>query len=175
MGIIHLILAFLKVFFASRAVLAAENAMLRQQLIVLQRSVKRPHLCKRDRIWLSWLSKLWPGWRSALLIVQPETVVRWHRQGFKLYWRWRSRKKPGRPTVDRKIRDLIRRMSRENPTWGARRILSELLLLGHANLSTTSRLHQRLHQAGASKGISGQTLTERAGHTRNKATANPLP
>ncbi len=83
MGIIHLVLAFLKVFFASRAVLAAENAMLRQQLIVLQRSVKRPKFRKQDRICLSWLSKLWSGWRSALLIVQPATVIRWHRQGFK--------------------------------------------------------------------------------------------
>ena len=111
MGITHLVLAFLKVFFASRAVLAAENAMLRQQLIVLQRSVKRPQFRKRDRICLSWLSKLWSGWRSALLIVQPATVIRWHRQGFRLYWRWKSRKKQGRPKVDRAIRDLIRSSS----------------------------------------------------------------
>jgi hypothetical protein len=99
---------------------------------VLQPSVKRPKLCKSDRIFWSWLSRLWTGWRSALLIVQPDTVVHWHRQGFRLYWRWKSRKKQGRPKVDRAIRDLIRRMCRENPTWGVPRILSELLLLGHA-------------------------------------------
>jgi transposase InsO family protein len=74
---------------------------------------------------------LWSGWRSALLIVQPDTVVRWHRQGFRLYWRWKSRKKPGRPKADRTIRDLIRRMCRQNQTWGAPRIQSELALLGH--------------------------------------------
>jgi hypothetical protein len=84
-----------------------------------------------DRVLLCWLSRLWSNWRSALLIVQPETIVRWHRQGFRLYWRWKSRKKQGRPLVDREIRDLIRRMCQENPTWGAPRILSELLLLGY--------------------------------------------
>ena len=79
-----------------------------------------------------WLSKLWPNWQSALVLVQPETVIRWHRQGFKLYWRWKSRRgKTGRPPIEREIRDLIRRMSRENPTWGAPRIVSELALLGH--------------------------------------------
>ena len=131
MGILRMILAFLKAFFTSRADLAAENLMLRQQLIVVQRSV--PHLTFRrtDRVVLCWLSRLWAGWKSALLIVQPDTVTRWHRQGFKLYWRWKSRKKQGRPKVDRSIRDLIRRMCRENATWGAPRILSELLLLGH--------------------------------------------
>ena len=67
-----------------------------------------------------------------MLIVQPGTTLRWHRQGFKLYWRWKSRKKPGRPKIDAEVRNLIRRMSLENPTWGAPRILSELALLGHS-------------------------------------------
>ena len=97
MGILRLILAFLRAFFLSRANLAAENTMLRQQLIVLQRSVPRLKLRRTDRVLLCWLSRLWTGWKSALLIVQPGTVVRWHRQGFKLYWSWKSRKKPGRP------------------------------------------------------------------------------
>ena len=112
MGILRMILAFMRAFFASRAALAAENMMLRQQLIVAQRAVPRPKFRRTDRVLLCWLSRLWTGWRSALLIVQPDTVVRWHRQGFKLYWRWKSRRKPGRPRVDRTIRDLIRRMSR---------------------------------------------------------------
>jgi hypothetical protein len=99
---------------------------------VYKQSVKRPKLRPRDRIFWVWLSRLWSNWRSALSIVQPETVIRWHRQGFKLYWRWKSRSgKPGRPPIARDIRELIRRMSRENSTWGAPRIRSELLLLGH--------------------------------------------
>jgi putative transposase len=119
MGIMYLVLAILKAFLADRAALAAEKLALRHQQAVLQRSVKRPKLCRSDRIFWSWLSRIWTGWRSALLIVQPDTVTRWHRQGFRLYWRWKSRKKQRRPKVDWAIRDLIRRMCRENPTWGA--------------------------------------------------------
>jgi len=125
-----IIMVFLKAFFVERPSLAAENMALRHQLTVLQRSVKRPKLRKPDRIFWIWLSRLWTGWRSALFIVQPETVKR-HRQGFRLYWRWRSRREQGRPTVGREVRGLIRRMSGESPTWGAPRILSELLLLGY--------------------------------------------
>ena len=118
--------------FTSKARLAVGNLALRQQLAICRQSVKRPKLRPRDCIFWVWLSCLWPKWRSALAIVQPDTVVHWHRMGFKLYWRWKSKAgTPGRPCVDREIRNLIRRMSRENPTWGAPRILSELLLLGH--------------------------------------------
>jgi len=81
MGILRLILAFLRVLLGPRASLAAENLALRQQLLVLHRSVKRPNLRRLDRIFWSWLSRLWKGWRSALFIVQPDTVTRWHRQG----------------------------------------------------------------------------------------------
>ena len=116
MGIVRLIWAFFRAFFANRAHLAVENLALRQQLLVLQRPVKRTRLRKRDRIFWVWLSKLWSGWQSALLVIQPTTVVRWHRQGFRLYWRRKSRRKPGRPRVDREIRDLIQRMCRENLT-----------------------------------------------------------
>ena len=116
MGMIHLALAFLKAFLASRAALAGENLALRHQLVVLRRSVKRPKLRKRDRIFWSWLSRLWSGWRSALLIVQPDTVTHWHRQGFRLYWRRKSRRRIGRPKIDRKVRDLSRlRMARWSP------------------------------------------------------------
>ena len=126
------ILMFLPTMLASRANLLVENLALRQQLAVLKRSVKRPNLRKRDRVFWVWLSTLWSSWRSILLIVQPETVIRWHRLGFKLYWHRKSKPgKSGRPKLDREIRNLIRRMSRENPLWGAPKILSELLLLGH--------------------------------------------
>jgi hypothetical protein len=84
------------------------------------------------RILWVWLSCVWVGWRSSLAIVQPATVLAWHRRGFQLYWRWKSRAKPvGRPKLDPEVRHLIRRMARENPTWGRRRIQAELALLGY--------------------------------------------
>ena len=115
MGVVRVIVILLRAFVLPRAALAAENLALRQQLGVLQRSVKRARLRRRDRILWVWLSRLWSDWRSSLLVVKPETVIRWHREGFKLYWRWKSRSKPGRPTIDTEVRQLIRRMSLENP------------------------------------------------------------
>ena len=119
--------------FRSRAALQLENLALRHQIGVLQRSVrKRPKLTPGDRLLWVWLSRIWRDWRSALAIVKPETVLAWHRAGFRLFWTWKVRHvgQPGRPTVPREIRDLIRKMSRENPGWGAPRIHGELLKLG---------------------------------------------
>ena len=114
-----------------RLALATEILALRQQLIVLNRSVKRPQLRDRDRFFWAMLSKLWKDWREVLVIVKPDTVVKWHRQGFKLYWKWKSRARGvGRPKIDQEIRELIRKMSRENPLWGVPRIQAELHLLG---------------------------------------------
>ena len=111
--------------------LLAENLALRHQLSVLRRTARRPRLKARDRVFWVWLSRIWPQWRSALVIVKPETVITWHRRGFKLYWRWKSRAgRPGRPRVDPEIRELIRRISGENPLWGSPRIRDELALLG---------------------------------------------
>lgn len=125
--------------FRTRLALQAEIIALRHQLVVLQRKSpgRRVQLRPRDRILWAWLSRLWTGWRSALLIVKPETVIAWHRRGFKLYWAWRSRHPNGRPAVSVEIRDLIRRMSLANPRWGAPRIHGELLKLG-INLSETT-------------------------------------
>ena len=132
LDILATIRVLFRVLFANRASLAMENLALRQQLAVLKRSAKRPPLRQRDRIFWVWLRRLWSGWRVALLIVKPETVIKWHQQGFGLYWRWKSRRrKPGRPRIEPEIRRLIRRMSQENPIWGAPRIQAELLLLGH--------------------------------------------
>lgn len=132
MGILQSIFLFLRAFILARAAVAFENLALRQQVAVYKHTSKRPKLRPRDRIFWVLLSRLWPNWRSALAIVQPATVIKWHRKGFKLFWRWKSKHgKPGRPPIERVIRDLIRRMSRENPTWGAPRIVSELALLGH--------------------------------------------
>ena len=129
-GMLQAVWRLVKSFFGEWANLAFENIALRHQLAVLQRSVPHPKLHWRDRIFWVCLSQLWQGWRSALLIVQPETVISWHRQGFRLLWRSKSRAKQGRPSIDREIRDLIRGMSREHPTWGTPRIQSGLRLLG---------------------------------------------
>jgi hypothetical protein len=104
---------------------------LRHQLQVLQRSrPRRMRLAKVDRWLWVWLSRLWTGWRSALVIVKPETVIAWHRRGFRLFWSSKSRRRIGRPTVPRDIPMLIRTMSAANPLWGAPRIHGELLTLG---------------------------------------------
>ncbi len=138
MGLIRMLWLFVRGMLYDQTKLAAENLALRQQLAILEYRSKRPRLRTRDRVFWALLSHFWSNWRSALLIVQPDTVVRWHRQGFKLYWRWKSRgRKPGRPSIDVEIRKLIRRMSRENPGWGAPRIHSELLLLGYTVSETT--------------------------------------
>ena len=136
MAILQVILFLVRGFLRSRTDLAVENLALRQQLNVLRRSVKRVRLRKRDRVFWAVLSRIWDDWRSCLMIVQPETVIRWHRYGFRLYWPWKSRR-GGRPKKDAEIRVLIRRMSRENPTWGAPRIQSELALLGYTVAEST--------------------------------------
>ena len=117
--------------FKSRARLEAENLVLRQQLNVLMRKLpKRLRLTNSDRLLLVWLYRLFPSILSAIRIVRPETVIRWHRRGFQAYWRRKSRPGVGRPPIDGEIRDLIRQMSMANPLWGAPRIHGELLMLG---------------------------------------------
>ena len=114
------------------AELRLENVVLRQQLGVLRRSApKRLKLTPADRIFWVLVRAFWRNWKSALTIVKPDTVVRWHRKGFRLFWTWKTRHgKRGRPAVPKEVRDLIRRMSRNNPLWGAPRIHGELLKLG---------------------------------------------
>jgi len=118
--------------FRTRASLLIEILVLRHQLAILKQSAKkRPRLRKSDRFLWVWISRWWPGWRNSLLIVKPETVLAWHRKGFRLYWAWKSRRRPpGRPDTTQEIRDLIRKMSTSNATWGAPRIHGELLKLG---------------------------------------------
>ena len=117
--------------FKSRSRLEAENLFLRHQLnIALRRAPPRLRLRGSDRALLILITKLWPSLLGAAKVVQPETILRWHRAGFKLFWRWKSRNRAGRPKIDRGLRDLIQRMSRENPLWGASRIHGELLMLG---------------------------------------------
>lgn len=132
MRLILLLLTALRSICRSRSAVELEILALRHQIGVLQRAAKkRPPLTPADRVFWAVLSRLWKDWRSALVIVKPETVIGWHRQGFRLFWTWKVRRgQPGRPAVSRDIRDLIRRMSRENPLWGAPRIHGELLKLG---------------------------------------------
>jgi putative transposase len=135
---------FLRAVFSGSAAIALENMALRHQLLVLQRSAGRPRLSQGDRIFWVCLSRLWASWRSSLVIVQPATVLAWHRTGFRLYWRWKSRPNPvGRPSFDAELRDLIRRMARENPTWGRRRIRAELALLGYEVAELTVAKYMR--------------------------------
>jgi transposase InsO family protein len=118
--------------FKTSAQLRLENVALRQQLAVLRRSApKQLKLKSVDRVFWVCLRRVWRDWRSALMIVKPETVVAWHRKGFRLLWTWKiNRGKPGRPRVPQPIRDLIRMMSHNNPRWGVPRIHGELLKLG---------------------------------------------
>jgi hypothetical protein len=129
MNVLWSFLSTLRSGLRSRASMQMEILALRHQLAVLQRQTnKRASLRTADRwLWVI-LSRLWIQWRSALVIVKPETVIAWHREGFRLYWRWKSRAgKSGRPCVSREIRELIQQMSKANLLWGAPRIHGELL------------------------------------------------
>jgi len=130
--ILGLIVAFSARFFHSRRDLLLENLALRQQLSAMVRKRPRRRLTLPDKLFLALLCRLWPGWKQAILIVQPETVVRWHREGFTLYWKWLSRRHAvvGRKLTSRELRELIFRMVAENPAWGAPRIHGELKMLG---------------------------------------------
>jgi hypothetical protein len=130
--ILSLLCSIRQGFRTRAAAIQAEILALRHQLLVLQRSTRahKVRLTASDRFLWVWLSRLWREWRSALLIVKPETVIAWHRRGFRLYWSWKSRHPQGRPSLSQEVIDLIRRMSLANPRWGAPRIHGELLKLG---------------------------------------------
>lgn len=121
----------MRVFFVARADLALEILALRQQVAVLKRKRPRPKLNSMDRLFWTALRSVWSRWSEVLLIVKSETVVGWHRTGFRLYWRWRSRgRAAGRTRITPEIQELIHRMAKENPSWGAPKIHGELLKLG---------------------------------------------
>jgi hypothetical protein len=131
-------LALLASPFKPKSRLEAENAALRHQLIVLQRKVRgRVHFTNSDRLFLVQLYRWFPSILKAMTIIRPETLVRWHRAGFRCYWRLKSRSFGGRPQIDADLRVLIRRMSVENLLWGAPRIHGELLKLGFAVAQST--------------------------------------
>ena len=146
MGLCLATLAYVRALLIARHRLAMEAAALRQQLAVYKRKQPRPKLNRFDRLFWVVVRRIWTNWSEALILVKLETVVSWHRAGYRLFWTWRSRRQGvGRPKVAEEVRDLIRRMKRENPTWGAPRLHGELLALGfEISEPTVSRYLQQL-------------------------------
>src|ERR1700745_3040372 len=131
LAILHLLATFIAALRKPPHRLEVENLFLRHQLnIALRRAPHRPRLRGSDRALIALVTWLWPSLLGLSRIVRPDTILRWHRAGFRAYWRWKSRGQPGRPRVGRELRELIQRMSKENPLWGAPRITGELLKLG---------------------------------------------
>ena len=130
----------------------AEIVFLRHQLNLLRRRLPaKPRLTPADRLLFVWLYRLVPSLLSAAVIIQPDTIVRWHRTGFRWYWRWKSRSRGGRPKVPAEVRSLIRRMSVENPLWGAPRIHGELLKLGIEVAQSTVAEYMAKRRPGSSQ------------------------
>lgn len=136
----------------SRVSLHVDILALRHQLTVVNRS-RRPRLrlTAADRLLWAWLSRAWCGWRLALHVVQPETVIGWHRRGFRLFWTWKSCRRTGRPDVPHEVRELIRALSTANPLWGAPRIHGELQKLGISVSQSTVAKHMRRHAPSPSQ------------------------
>ncbi len=131
MSVVFSLLLSVRAWARSRVALQLEMVALRHQLQILERSRRRRlRLSRADRMLWVWVSRVWTEWRAALVIVKPQTVIAWHRQGFRLFWTWKSRRRTGRPTVPPDVRALIRTMSEANPLWGAPRLHGELLKLG---------------------------------------------
>lgn len=137
-ALLQLVLSYIRDSFRSREELKVEIILLRHQLSVLRRQVPdRVRLRGFDRALLIWLYRLFPAFLRAVVIVRPETVIGWHRAGYRAWWRWKSRASAGRPKIERELRDLIRQMCRENPLWGAPRIHGELMMLGFSVAQST--------------------------------------
>jgi hypothetical protein len=125
----------------------AENLYLRHQLnIAMRKAPGRLWLRGADRALMIWMTRLWPDLLSLSRVVRPDTILRWHRAGFRAYWRWKSRGQPGRPRISRELRELIQRMSRENRLWGAPRIHGELLKLGFEVAESTVSKYMIRHR-----------------------------
>jgi putative transposase len=140
--------------------LVAENAFLRQQLIILRRQVKRPACTKRDRMLLVLLARMVQTWKQALFIVQPETLLRWHRQGFKLFWKYKSRAASLTPRISQETVALIKEMARDNRLWGAERIRGELLKLGIRVCKRTIQKYMRQVRTTRPRGQTWSTFLQ---------------
>jgi hypothetical protein len=157
-----LVVAFVRAAVGSRAEVAAENLLLCQHLAVLTRPTrKRPRLRRCDKVFWVLARLLRRCWSQHLAVVRPETVLRWHRQGWKLFWRWRSRPRLGRPRLSAEVRELIAAMARDNPRWGSERIRGELLKLG---IAVSKRSIQRSRRRGPARPPSQTWRTFLANH-----------
>src|SRR3989442_6299175 len=151
-AIIRLLATFIADLFKSPRRLEVENLFLRHQLnVALRRAPQRVRLRAGDRALLVWMTWLWPSLLGLSGVVQPDTILRWHRAGFRAYWRWKSRGRPGRRRVSRELRELIQRMSKENPLWGAPRIHGELLKLGFEIAESTVSKYMMRHRGPPSQ------------------------
>jgi putative transposase len=139
---VRLLLGLARRAWRSRSDLLMENLVLRQQLAVYSRRPTKPRLRDEDRIFWSVVARRWRPWRIHLQLVRPDTVIRWHRTAWRRYWTWKSGRPPGRPRIERELRELIRRIARENPHWGAVRIVGELRALGYTVSSRTVRRYR---------------------------------
>ncbi len=155
-----LLLATLTDLARSKSELVAENALLRQQVIILRRQVKRPACTKTDRMLLVLLARIVRTWKQALFIVQPETLLRWHRQGFKLYWKYTSRATSPTPKISAETVALIQEMARDNRLWGAERIRGELLKLGIRVCKRTIQKYMRQVRTARPRGQTWATFLQ---------------
>src|ERR1017187_8864387 len=163
-GALHILAAAASAAFKSRATLHLENLALRHQLGVLRRSVKRPSLTSADRLLWEWLCGVWSDWRSALVIVKPETVIGWHRKGFRLYWTWKVRHgRPGRPPISNEVRKLIRTMPRESAVGRA----------PHPRRIAQTRHRYRRDQASASTSCAVRSRRRKTGGHSWRITSRP--
>jgi hypothetical protein len=152
-ALIWFVLAVLASPFESKRRLEAENAVLRHQLVILRRKIRgRVQLTNGDRWFLVQMYRWFPSILTVVTIVRPETLLRWHRAGFRRYWRWKSRRRGGRPPIEAELRALIRRMSTENLLWGALRIHGELLKLGFEVAQSSVAKYMVKHRGPPSEG-----------------------
>jgi putative transposase len=159
---LRLVIDLFRAALRRQADLAVENLVLRQQLAVLTRPTRqRPRLRTRDKLFWIVVRWLWRDWRRSMVVVRPETVIRWHRQTWKLVWRWKSRVRVGRPRLSAEVRTLIATMARENPTWGSERIRGELLKLG---IAVSKRSVQQYRRRGPARPPSQTWRTFLANH-----------
>src|ERR1019366_2622419 len=152
-AILRLLIGALRDYFKSRRQLQAEVLVLRHQINILRRQVPgRVRPAASDRAIFVWLYRIFADVGSAIVIVRPETIVRWHRMGFRVWWRWKSRNPGGRPKINHELRDLVRRMCEENALWGAPRIHGELLKLGFDVAQSTVTKYMLRGRAPPSQG-----------------------
>jgi hypothetical protein len=173
-ALVCFVLAALASPFKSKSRLEAENAALRHQLIILRRRVRgRAQLTNSDRWFFVQVYRWFPSILQVLTIIRPETLVRWHRAGFRRYWRWKSQRRGGRPQIDAELRGLIRQTSMENLLWGAPRIHGELLKLGfELAQSNVAKVHGQAPRASKS-GMADLSAKPRTGHRRHGFVRGP--